>query len=96
MPNNGISKKNKSKIKPKIKPKTMENQSKKTEQENSYMVIYSDGKTIMDYIVAPNLKEAKKIASVNAKIKNYGTAYYKVSRCYNGGVRGSNNTTNWY
>lgn len=67
-----------------------------TEQSNTYQVVYSDGVTIIDYITASNLKEAKKIAADNAKVKNYGTAYYKVARCYNGGVRGSSNQTNWH
>lgn len=67
-----------------------------TEHSNTYQVVYSDGVTIIDYITASNLTEAKKIAADNAKIKNYGTAYYKVARCYNGGVRGSSNQTNWH
>ena len=67
-----------------------------TEQSNTYQVVYSDGVTIIDYITASNLTEAKKIAADNAKVKNYGTAYYKVARCYNGGVRGSSNQTNWH
>ena len=66
------------------------------QQSNYYKVIYSDGVKVLDYIIAPNLQEAKKIASENAKIKNYGTAYYKVARCYNGGVRGSSGETNWH
>jgi len=65
-------------------------------QENQYQVVYSDGKRILDYIFASNLKEAKKIAAENAKTKNYGTAYYKVARCYNGGVNGSSGTTHWH
>ncbi len=67
-----------------------------TEQSNTYQVVYSDGVTIIDYIIASNLTEAKKIAADNAKVKNYGTAYYKVARCYNGGLRGSSNQTNWH
>ena len=65
-------------------------------QENYYQVLYSDGVTELDFIVASNLTEAKKIALENSKIKNYGTAYYKVARCYNGGVRGSSTQTNWH
>lgn len=68
----------------------------KSEQNNTYQVLYSDGVKVLDFITASNLSEAKKIAAENAKTKNYGTAYYKVSRCYNGGVRGSSNETNWH
>jgi len=53
-------------------------------QNNTYMVISSNGITILDYIIASNLNEACKIA----KSKKYTTAYYKVKRGYNGGVRG--------
>ena len=48
------------------------------------MVISSNGITILDYIVASNLTEACKIAKSN----KYTTAYYKVKRSYNGGIRG--------
>ena len=65
-------------------------------QENYYQVLYSDGVTELDLIIASNLSEAKKIAADNAKTKKYPTAYYKVARCYNGGVRGSNGQTNWH
>ena len=67
-----------------------------TKQENTYQVLYSDGVTQLDLILASNLTEAKKIAAENAKTKGYPTAYYKVARCYNGGVRGSNGQTNWH
>ncbi len=69
---------------------------KQIKQENTYMVLYSDGVTVLDYICASNLNEAKQIAKENAKVKNYGTAYYKVARCYNGGVRGSSNQMNFH
>lgn len=65
-----------------------------TKQANTYKVVYSDGVRILDYISASNLSEAKKIAA--GKAKNYGTAYYKVARCWNGGVNGSNQVTNWH
>jgi hypothetical protein len=65
-----------------------------TTQANLYQVVYSDGKTIIDYITASNLTDAKKIAAERSK--TYSTAYYKVQRCYNGGVRGSSNQTNWH
>lgn len=65
-------------------------------QQNTYKVIYSDGVRILDYLIASNLTEAKTKAAANAKIKNYGTAYYKVARCYNGGVNGSSGITNWH
>jgi len=71
------------------------NSNKKTQtQNNTYEVVYSDGVRILDYIIASNLSEAKKIAAENARIRNYGTAYYKVRRCYNGGVNAL--TTNWH
>ena len=65
-------------------------------QDNYYQVIYSDGVKVLDLIVASNLTEAKKIAAENAKTKHYGTAYYKVARCYNGGVLGSSGKTFWH
>ena len=55
-------------------------------QSNSYNVIYSSGKPSNIYITASNIKEAyseaKKIQS------QIGSSYYKLKRCYNGGVRG--------
>jgi hypothetical protein len=63
---------------------------------NAYQVFYSDGVKVLDLIFANNLQEAKKTAAENAKIKNYGTSYYKVARCYNGGVRGSSDLTHWH
>jgi hypothetical protein len=74
----------------------MNTENQKTEQSNTYQVLYSDGVRVLDYIIASNLQEAKKIAKENARVKNYGTAYFKVARCYNGGVRGSSNQTNWH
>jgi hypothetical protein len=65
-----------------------------TTQQNTYQVIYSDGKRVLDQFTASNLTEAKQIAKSRAR--NYRTAYYKVSRCYNGGVRGSSSETNWH
>jgi hypothetical protein len=67
-----------------------------TTQANTYQVLYSDGVTVIDYIIASNLKEAKKIAKENSVKNNYSTAYYKVARCYNGGVMGSSSQTNWH
>lgn len=55
-----------------------------TTQQNTYMVIASNGVTVLDYITASNLTDACKIAKSN----KYKTAYYKVKRTYNGGVRG--------
>ena len=72
-----------------------ENNNEKTQtQNNTYQVVYSDGAKVLDYIIASNLAEAKKIAAENARIKNYGTAYYMVRRCYNGGVNAI--TNNWH
>jgi len=55
-----------------------------TIQQNTYMVIASNGVTVLGYITASNLQQACKIAKSN----KYTTAYYKVKRAYNGGVRG--------
>jgi hypothetical protein len=65
-----------------------------TTQPNSYKVIYSDGVKVLDIIFAANLKEAKKIAAERAS--TYKTAYYKVARCYNGGVLGSAGANHWH
>ena len=55
-------------------------------QSNYYNIIYSSGKPSKIYIIASNLKEAHAEAK---KIQNQiGSAYYKVKRCYDGGVRG--------
>lgn len=50
----------------------------------TYKVVYSDGVRVLDYIEAENLAEAKNIASL--RCSSYGTAYYKVARCYDRGV----------
>ena len=64
-------------------------------QTNWYEVVYSDGKRILDHIQASNLTEAKKIAKENAITKNYGTAYYKIARCYNIGERSQSGISYW-
>jgi hypothetical protein len=55
-------------------------------QSNTYQIIYSSGKPSSIYIVASNLPDAKKEAK--KREQEIGSAYYKVVRCYNGGVRG--------
>jgi hypothetical protein len=55
-------------------------------QQNSYNVVYSNGKPSKIYITASNIKDACKIAKQMQQ--EIGSAYYKVVRCYNGGVRG--------
>ena len=45
---------------------------------------------VIDTIYAANLKEAKKIAAS----KRYKTAYYKVARVYERGIRASSGITN--
>jgi hypothetical protein len=55
-------------------------------QSNTYQIIYSSGKPSSIYIVASNLTDAKKEAK--KREQEIGSAYYKVVRCYNGGVRG--------
>jgi hypothetical protein len=58
----------------------------KNEQSNYYNVIDSMGRRTDIYIVASNIKDA----CIEAKKRQaeIGSAYYKVKRCYNGGVRG--------
>lgn len=56
------------------------------EQNNTYNVIYSNGKPSKIYIVASNLKDA--CIEAKKRISEIGSSYYKVKRCYNGGVRG--------
>jgi hypothetical protein len=55
-------------------------------QSNTYQIIYSSGKPSSIYIVASNITDAKKQAK--KREQEIGSAYYKVVRCYNGGVRG--------
>jgi hypothetical protein len=57
------------------------------EQSNTYRVYDSMGRGTSIYIVASNIKDACKEAK--ARQKEIGSAYYKVKRAYNGGVRGS-------
>ena len=54
-------------------------------QSNLYNIINSNGKASNVYVTASNIKEAHKI--VKKEHKSFG-AYYKLVRCYNGGVRG--------
>jgi hypothetical protein len=56
------------------------------EQSNTYNIIYSNGNPSKIYIVASNIKEAAKEAK--KRIAEIGSSYYKIKRCYNGGVRG--------
>ncbi len=56
------------------------------DQANTYNVIYSNGDPSKIYIVASNIKDACKEAKL--RIREIGSSYYKVKRCYNGGVRG--------
>lgn len=58
----------------------------KNEQNNTYNVIYSSGKPSKIYIIASNIKDACKEAKLREK--EIGSSNYKVTRCYNGGVRG--------
>ena len=55
-------------------------------QSNLYQVIDSCGRETGIYIVASNLKEA----TIEAKNRRseIRSSYYKIKRCYNGGVRG--------
>lgn len=59
---------------------------KKIEQENWYVIYDSMGRRTEKYVIAANINEARKEAR---KIENQiGSRWYKVVRCYNGGVRG--------
>ena len=64
----------------------MNAETKKIEQDNTYIVIDSMGRETNIYIGASNLKEAQ--VEAKKRIAEIGTSYYKVKRCYNGGVRG--------
>lgn len=64
----------------------MTTQTQKIEQSNWYNVIDSMGRPTKIYIIASNIKDACKEAK--NRIKEVGSCYYKVKRCYNGGVRG--------
>ena len=59
---------------------------KKIEQSNTYNVIDSMGRPTSIYIIASNIKEA--CAEAKKRQAEIGSAYYKVKRAYNGGVRG--------
>lgn len=67
----------------------MENEITKQDQSNTYNVVDSMGRHTDFYVIASNIKEAcnevKRIAKEQKR--NLGN-YYKVKRCYNGGVRG--------
>lgn len=60
--------------------------SAKIDQANYYNVIDSMGRPTSIYILASNIKEACR----QAKLLEHqiGSSYYKVKRCYTGGVRG--------
>lgn len=64
----------------------MKNTTTAQDQNNIYNVIYSSGKSSAIYIVASNIKDACNIAKTREN--EIGSTYYKVKRCYNGGVRG--------
>lgn len=54
-------------------------------QANLYNVISSNGVPSKVYVTASNIKDAHKI--VKKEYSSFGI-YYKLKRCYNGGVRG--------
>jgi hypothetical protein len=56
------------------------------EQSNFYNVIDSMGRSTSIYIVASNIKQA--CIEAKKRESEIGSAYYKVKRCYSGGVRG--------
>ena len=73
-------------LKQKQTPIQMTIETKTIEQSNFYNIIYSNGKASKIYIVASNINEAKKEAK--KRENEIGSVYYKIKRCYNGGVRG--------
>lgn len=56
----------------------------KKEQSNIYAVHDSMGRRLDKYVMASNIKEAYQAAK---KMNGLGN-YFKLKRCYNGGVRG--------
>jgi hypothetical protein len=55
-------------------------------QSNFYRIIDSMGRPTEIYIIASNIKEA--CAEAKRRQLEIGSSYYKVKRCYSGGVRG--------
>ena len=68
----------------KNKSQHMNNQTSQP-QANLYNVISSNGIPSKVYVTASNINEAHKI--VKKEHSSFGI-YYKLKRCYNGGVRG--------
>jgi hypothetical protein len=64
----------------------MRTEKQKIEQSNTYNVIDSMGRPTKIYIIASNLKEA--CVEAKKRQNEIGSNYYKLKRCYNGGVRG--------
>lgn len=58
----------------------------KQEQNNTYVIIDSMGRRTNIYIIASNIKEAT--TEAKKREREIGSSYYKIKRCYNGGVRG--------
>lgn len=67
----------------------METQVAKQEQKNWYNVFDSMGRPTDIYIIASNINDACREAGKMQKEGKIKSSYYKVKRCYNGGVRGS-------
>lgn len=65
----------------------MKNQSVTQDQNNTYCMIDSMGRTVEEsYILASNINEAIAKMKQNGMFQKY--YYGKVKRCYTGGVRG--------
>ena len=61
----------------------------KIEQDNTYKVVDSMGRTTTLYVSASNINEARSEVIRIAKLEGIILGnYYKVKRCYSGGVRG--------
>jgi hypothetical protein len=53
------------------------------QQRNTYEMINTDGQQMGEYVSASNLQEAYSLIKSNTPL-----GFWKLKRCYNGGVRG--------
>ena len=64
----------------------MNAETQKNYQSNFYNVIDSMGRPTKIYIIASNIKDA--CAEAKKRQSEIGSVYYKLKRCYNGGIKG--------